>query len=907
MKYFLSNQLRRRRAAKSHAWRWGLIGMILILLVPLQWVWGLAKGPVAKGNPEEDKDDLYVGRVQLEVHDETSQHCTGSLIDKGVVLTAAHCINPTNEPDRQFAAHFERFTLYERTKDDKRVNRQYFALGVQHPAYNPFVDFGGNDIGLLLVLNGPVEPLGALAAEADKVKNGDTVTLIGFTSASGNYPLSGLSVLHATKGTTEPKELVYDRSKAGAVFEPGDSGGPTLFTFDKTRKIIGVHSFSEPDPNKEREFITDVDTRVNQYLEFLQGKGGPSRVDGVRQAVLCRWKGADSGDWNKETRWERASADPPDAVPQTDDVAILDPSRNEGDLDTKVDISAPGTAALEGLLTDVKLNIANNGSLVVKGISGTLNGGEINIGDGSAGSAQFRCGLDNVGTINIKAKGTLTLGNTSLFPDTATDTVLLNGKSVLVDGGKLEVKKALENRGTLQIKGAGTANAGANLPGKALDGRATVSILNSDKGSIVVDEGNLTMFVGFLNSGRLAVGTKGVVSIGQNLPIPPKAKSVLVVNCLAGSSITVGAGGTLTISAREKFSAFVNLDAKATLSVEGGDGGGATVTTDTLQSEGAVVVKSRGTLNATKRFGIVPKGSLTVSSDAKGAGTVKTESFYNAGTVTINEGCLLEAKGADGYRQDDDGVTCLNDGRIDCVDNDGKKLKFEVKRGKLLGKGTLSGVVVNNGKIKPNKADGLLIIEGDLNLLSGGSVELALSGSARGLEYDAIDVTSGQPVPGVTYGNLLLGGQLELDILNGFEDRLTRNDSFRILSSSHLEGVFDNVTPGGRLNSVDGRGSFLVHYGGESPFAPNEVVLSDFRLNPKMAIALTEFGLVEISWLEVFENYQLEQAESLDAAWTLASPLPAIVDGKFRVTLPASTRVRFFRLESSNAAAAWPP
>jgi hypothetical protein len=43
-------------------------------------------------------------------------------------------------------------------------------------------------------------------------------------------------------------------------------------------------------------------------------------------------------------------------------------------------------------------------------------------------------------------------------------------------------------------------------------------------------------------------------------------------------------------------------------------------------------------------------------------------------------------------------------------------------------------------------------------------------------------------------------------------------------------GSFSNVASGQRLATIDGLGSFLVHYGTGSPFDPSQVVLSSFQL-----------------------------------------------------------------------------
>jgi hypothetical protein len=52
--------------------------------------------------------------------------------------------------------------------------------------------------------------------------------------------------------------------------------------------------------------------------------------------------------------------------------------------------------------------------------------------------------------------------------------------------------------------------------------------------------------------------------------------------------------------------------------------------------------------------------------------------------------------------------------------------------------------------------------------------------------------------------------------------------TYTILTSSSLSGAFTNVASGARIDTLEGTGSFLVHFGEGSPFDPNHVVLSAF-------------------------------------------------------------------------------
>jgi hypothetical protein len=82
-----------------------------------------------------------------------------------------------------------------------------------------------------------------------------------------------------------------------------------------------------------------------------------------------------------------------------------------------------------------------------------------------------------------------------------------------------------------------------------------------------------------------------------------------------------------------------------------------------------------------------------------------------------------------------------------------------------------------------------------------------------------------------------LGGDLDISFTNGFQTAITPSETFDILTVAvgqneygvpySLSGSFLNVANGGRLETLDGWGSFQVNYG--SGAYANEIVLSDFE------------------------------------------------------------------------------
>lgn len=134
------------------------------------------------------------------------------------------------------------------------------------------------------------------------------------------------------------------------------------------------------------------------------------------------------------------------------------------------------------------------------------------------------------------------------------------------------------------------------------------------------------------------------------------------------------------------------------------------------------------------------------------------------------------------------------------------------------GSGTIeAAVTITSGVLAPGNSPGTIAVEGDLTLQAGAKLEMEISGTA----HDRITQTTGA-------GGTVLGGVLELRTIGDFDDEVQTSSTYEILTSHlPLTGAFTNVASGTRLNTADGRGSFLVSYGPGSA-APGKVVLSSY-------------------------------------------------------------------------------
>ena len=134
--------------------------------------------------------------------------------------------------------------------------------------------------------------------------------------------------------------------------------------------------------------------------------------------------------------------------------------------------------------------------------------------------------------------------------------------------------------------------------------------------------------------------------------------------------------------------------------------------------------------------------------------------------------------------------------------------------------GTYHGniIVPNGGGLAPGNSAGSTLILGDYSQgAPDAALEIEIGGTASGSQYDVVNVS----------GNVFLGGNLHLAMLNGFMPGPA--NTFAILQATgNFSGAFANAANGQRLLTNDGLGSFIVNYGPGSAFSQKQVVLSGF-------------------------------------------------------------------------------
>jgi hypothetical protein len=263
---------------------------------------------------------------------------------------------------------------------------------------------------------------------------------------------------------------------------------------------------------------------------------------------------------------------------------------------------------------------------------------------------------------------------------------------------------------------------------------------------------------------------------------------------------------------------------------------------DAVLNQGTLDVKSGGMLEINKVLLNDKGGVFTVAGGLNCDGTVKI------GTKLINDGDVVVGKGgvvnSVNYTQNEEAKskTELKGGTINNVDEDGKPRDLDIKKGDLIGTGTINGKAIVDGKMSFFGPSGRMDINGSLALLRDARIDFELGGHRSGVDYDLVAVHKLPGLSDPTLGRATLGGMLEVTLTGAFRSEIKSTDVFTILTTDYtLNGAFADVASGDRLVTTDGAGSFRVNYRGD------DVILSDFQGSvpepPSFTLLLIPIGL----------------------------------------------------------------
>lgn len=270
--------------------RFSVLGFLLVVL-------GLTAACGPAGTPtgipvQEDQAGIIGGRKvkknslifkhTVAIYDSKKHStCSGTLISRYAVLTAAHCIpDDTSKMFVVFATKMRNASTAEKRK---------VAKAVRHPEYNTDVaSLNSNDLGVIfLESEAPNTHLSAdLLTNFDLVKEKARLKVAGYGVAwswglalgTGTLREEALEVRSIDYSETE---FLINLSMKGANCS-GDSGGPAFLELNHKLYLVGVTSRGDSLPFFPDCILFSVMTRVDPYIDWIRGVLSEGFVTRVR-------------------------------------------------------------------------------------------------------------------------------------------------------------------------------------------------------------------------------------------------------------------------------------------------------------------------------------------------------------------------------------------------------------------------------------------------------------------------------------------------------------------------------------------------------------------------------------------------------------------------------------------------
>lgn len=217
------------------------------------------------------EDGTPVARSTVALYDsKVSALCTGTLITRNIVITAAHCVDPKDSSQLSviFAKDVEK---------SKKEERRPALKVVAHTSYDPNRVEDTYDIALVRFDGELPEGYGPapLLGDFDQVVEGAKITVAGYglswawgiKRGSGTLKETNVVVKEPHYGQTE---IMLDQSFNNGVCS-GDSGGPAYYEKDGRLYLVAVTSRvgSFPIPLMPKCSMISIFTRVDAHKVWI--------------------------------------------------------------------------------------------------------------------------------------------------------------------------------------------------------------------------------------------------------------------------------------------------------------------------------------------------------------------------------------------------------------------------------------------------------------------------------------------------------------------------------------------------------------------------------------------------------------------------------------------------------------